>query len=779
MFRFFYVFFLLLSAAFATATQEGTDVQLYDTSVDSLLLNPAVVGALHLNDPEYLPPELFRDRVLRRDLALLGSRDSVEDPIYRSLMAAAVLYYDHKWDSAYNAYAALRPKAPDRVQGQLLMRLAKCRLEQGRYAEVRQILLSWQSLRSNLRWWEQADRILLDAILRDSTVSVPAKADSVLARLKANPSVPYARLLRLRRSQLLEASGNVAGARDMYLALLASGGSTADSAFRELHRLENKLGMPPKLEDQLAYARQLCRKGYHSSCLEKNNFLLQRGIKEYVAPALPPPPPKTPADSVRARLTPSTLDLETRIQLWSDQAKAWQGLEKNDSAIVKYRFLLDSVEYRSNWLQALTRLVRKTGKKKEAATLDSIFQLKFPFSAENANSIWVQALEYEQEGQHDSASILYARLTAPQFSGSPKQQWARFRVGLIHFKNARYSVAAQEFAKAANERLSIWSRNAALFFHAECLRMQGLDSQAVQAYLATIADFPLAYYAHRSRQNLRDLKLLAPSLIPQLGTYDMPPDSTIAWLRAQSNKRVNKDTTFSAGRVKLVGQLLRAGFNEEAMELYEESRRFHAERLDFLYEYGNLFMQSGEVALGFRLAREFLDKADKEILANAPRSVLRFLYPLPYRRQVVTRSSPGLDPLFAYAVMRQESTFNAQISSPVGARGLLQIMPRTGLALAKQENLQGFSVDLLYNPFMNIRLGTRYLRDLLIEYNNDPMYVLANYNAGPAPARRWQKTHAQLPWDLRTEDISYWETRDYVKKVMGNYWTYRAVWNTP
>ena len=78
---------------------------------------------------------------------------------------------------------------------------------------------------------------------------------------------------------------------------------------------------------------------------------------------------------------------------------------------------------------------------------------------------------------------------------------------------------------------------------------------------------------------------------------------------------------------------------------------------------------------------------------------------------------------------------------------------------------------------MNILLGIRYLVDLKDEYKNDYMYVLCNYNAGPKPTRRWQSESEGLPWDLRVEDISYWETLDYVKRVMGNYWIYKEIYD--
>ena len=104
-------------------------------------------------------------------------------------------------------------------------------------------------------------------------------------------------------------------------------------------------------------------------------------------------------------------------------------------------------------------------------------------------------------------------------------------------------------------------------------------------------------------------------------------------------------------------------------------------------------------------------------------------------------------------------------------------MPATGKQLAKLEDISDFDPNMLFNPFLNIRLGIRYLIDLKKEYDNDYMYVLGNYNAGPKPTKRWQAAGGNLPWDIRAEEISYWETRDYVKRVMGNYWIYQEIWN--
>ena len=104
-------------------------------------------------------------------------------------------------------------------------------------------------------------------------------------------------------------------------------------------------------------------------------------------------------------------------------------------------------------------------------------------------------------------------------------------------------------------------------------------------------------------------------------------------------------------------------------------------------------------------------------------------------------------------------------------------MPKTGKMLAEAEQIPNFDPKLLYNAYMNIRLGIRYLVDLKAEYQDDYMYVLGNYNAGPKPTKRWQAAGEGLPWDVRAEEISYWETREYVKRVMGNYWIYQEIYD--
>jgi soluble lytic murein transglycosylase len=105
-------------------------------------------------------------------------------------------------------------------------------------------------------------------------------------------------------------------------------------------------------------------------------------------------------------------------------------------------------------------------------------------------------------------------------------------------------------------------------------------------------------------------------------------------------------------------------------------------------------------------------------------------------------------------------------------------MPATAKILARKDGWSDFDASMLSGPEANIRLGTMYLRDLKKDYNENYCFVLANYNAGPEATRRWLTQLGGKPLEKLVEDISYWETRDYVKKVMGNYWTYRILWNS-
>jgi soluble lytic murein transglycosylase len=687
---------------------------------------------------ELLTPDELKNEVLRRELALRGIEEA-KDSFSKDLLKASVLYYDKKWDSAFFAYVPLLEKAPNLLYGPLVIRVAKCELERGKIQESRKILLSIKSIRNNKNLWEKVDQVLVSGIMRDTAISRSAKMDSIQRRLNSKPNAEYERFLKLKLAAMQEKEAKIKDATAIYYSLLKTRDQYADSAFRALYRID------PNTEDY-NYVTALCRKKYNEKCAEKiSSILANKNLK---------------------------LDSVKKINLMELQAEAWKQLNKIELAIEQYKKLLDSVDYNTTWLQNLLRMVRSAGNKKEAKKLDSIFQKKFPFSAENANNLWVKAFEFEQAKNYKEAISVYKQLYNPKFGKHRCRQWAKFRVGFIKFKEEKYAEAADIFAEAAKENLGLMPRSAALYFYAESQRMLDNKENLVTAYNAVIADFPLGYYSWRAKQDLKEFKLS--ENIIKLGT-EMTDSAAIVWLRSLQKKGANeKDSLVSVERLEQISLLLRSGFEKEAFTLYKEAFELHKNRPEFYYRYGVMFMQNSEHTLAHRLARNFLDLVPREKMVGIPTQVLKLLYPMPHETKV--KKHAKIDYFLVYSVMRQESMFDASIASPVGARGLLQIMPATGDFLAKSENIEKYNRDLLYNAYMNIRLGVRYLNDLSIEYKGDYIGILGNYNAGPAPAARWVANHGSLPWDIRVEEVSYWETRDYVKRVMGNYWIYKELY---
>jgi soluble lytic murein transglycosylase len=126
----------------------------------------------------------------------------------------------------------------------------------------------------------------------------------------------------------------------------------------------------------------------------------------------------------------------------------------------------------------------------------------------------------------------------------------------------------------------------------------------------------------------------------------------------------------------------------------------------------------------------------------------------------------GVDPAWMAAEIRAESVFNPNARSGANALGLMQLVPATGMAVARRIGLPWTGADSLYDPDTNIALGTAYMRQLLDTYGGQPYFAIAGYNAGPTPMLRWQSQRPGMDPDFWIETISYRETREYVARVL-------------
>lgn len=146
---------------------------------------------------------------------------------------------------------------------------------------------------------------------------------------------------------------------------------------------------------------------------------------------------------------------------------------------------------------------------------------------------------------------------------------------------------------------------------------------------------------------------------------------------------------------------------------------------------------------------------------------LQLRFPLAYRDLVSTAAEETeITPHLLFAIARQESAFMPHARSPAGAMGLMQLMPATAQQTARRAGVPYRRSDLL-SPDKNIALGSRYLHELLNEFNGNRILAAAAYNAGPYRVKQWLKSNNQkLPYDVWIETIPFRETRGYVQNVL-------------
>lgn len=151
------------------------------------------------------------------------------------------------------------------------------------------------------------------------------------------------------------------------------------------------------------------------------------------------------------------------------------------------------------------------------------------------------------------------------------------------------------------------------------------------------------------------------------------------------------------------------------------------------------------------------------------------LYPFPFVDSIDNWAKQRqLNPMLVTALIRQESRFEPKIESSAGAIGLMQVMPDTADWVAKQIGLGKYTMS---NPNDNINLGTWYLNYTHQEYNNNSLFAVASYNAGPGSVADWIDRFGFSDPDAFVEQIPFSETKGYVESVFENYWNYMRLYN--
>ena len=157
--------------------------------------------------------------------------------------------------------------------------------------------------------------------------------------------------------------------------------------------------------------------------------------------------------------------------------------------------------------------------------------------------------------------------------------------------------------------------------------------------------------------------------------------------------------------------------------------------------------------------------------------ILRGMFPMPHYELVERYARDNtLQITFVYAVIKTESGFREEVTSPKGAIGLMQITEKTGTWISSMLQVADFTPDDLKKPEINIRFGCWYLSYLMDRFNGNRELAIAAYNAGEGAVSRWVETGAITWKDMKIKDLPYSETEQYMMRVNRIYFVYKTLY---
>ena len=209
-------------------------------------------------------------------------------------------------------------------------------------------------------------------------------------------------------------------------------------------------------------------------------------------------------------------------------------------------------------------------------------------------------------------------------------------------------------------------------------------------------------------------------------------------------------------------ELLKKPAAKRAFEFFHIGR-FHSARREWNYWLSQLNDREKLAASRIAYEAKWFDRAIFTLSKVGYLNDVDLRFPLAFEDEITHSSSNyKINPAWAFAIARRESSFMADANSPAGAKGLMQVMPST----AKQLHKRKVTNKHLMNANENIKLGTKYLKRLLDRHDGNQVLATAAYNAGPYRVKTWLKGLESMPADIWIETIPYKETREYVKSVM-------------
>ena len=370
--------------------------------------------------------------------------------------------------------------------------------------------------------------------------------------------------------------------------------------------------------------------------------------------------------------------------------------------------------------------------------------------AEKAESLYLKARVLEDLNREADAVTAY-RAVAMQFPNREAAAASLWRLGWLAWVKRDVTSAQKSWTRLAELGGAGAYRLPALYWTGRAREQVGTAS-AAELYNQILAEAPRSYYGMLAAGRLgrtREGGVSGQIALPQEPREALTDDSSLA-------------------RVVL---LRRINLIEEAASELEEAVQGAVSNPVRLYGMASVYIEAERYHMALRIMRRHFQTLAATGDPSLPRAFWEMFYPYAWRDEMRDAAQRrGIDPYLVAAVVREESSYYPKATSPVGARGLMQLMPTTARLMSPGGDLE--------DPGFNIELGTRFLAGLMREFN-DPRLALAAYNAGPTRVRQWLNSRRSDDIEAFVEQIPFDETRLYVKKVVLSWDEYRRIYGSP
>ncbi len=380
------------------------------------------------------------------------------------------------------------------------------------------------------------------------------------------------------------------------------------------------------------------------------------------------------------------------------------------------------------------------------------FLERYPNRSHAADSLYALGRIEQASGRIGEATALFRQLLQ-RYPTSTVAYDAEWRIGWIAYQQGDWQTAATDFATLADHSRN-QERDGANYWRARANEHAGRSDRARQLY-ADLAKHD-GYYSWLANNRLRQ----------------QPPTFSAATISAEPDEREPSTVPaqLDAFHIERWRELRAAELRELARG---ELDAVASSATDPAAE--RFLLQAYQVTNGHARAIRMVQKRGGSALSGG--EYREVLYPLAFWSLVHSEAdSNQVDPLLVLSVMRQESLFDPSARSPANACGLMQLLPSTANRVSMLSEGRQIKDADLFDPRVNVRLGARYLHNLVDKFGGNVFKAVAAYNGGESAVEKWQQRIRADEVDEFVESISYRETREYVKRVMGNYDAYRRLY---